>query len=133
MVDWAAAGGEWEVGATLTGVVTFWNMKAGWGKIKRAAGDGGGGKSGRKREIFVHNTQLPMDARRRWLRRGEEVSFIVGIGAAGKGPQATVVVAASPEFWKGNAPPLLLCQQVETPQPKHTLLTRCSSLHHLLS
>jgi hypothetical protein len=26
-----------------------------------------------KPEIYVHNTSLPMDAKRRWLRRGEQV------------------------------------------------------------
>jgi hypothetical protein len=30
-------------------------------------------RRGWNNEIFVHNTQLPMDAKRRWLKRGEQV------------------------------------------------------------
>ena len=43
---------------------------------------------------FVEIVQLPMDSRRRWLKRGETVQFTVGVGAKGKGPQAMGVVGA---------------------------------------
>ena len=116
-LGWAGTpAGGWEVGAVLVGVVSFWNMQAGWGKIKRESAGAGG-----RREIFVHNTQLPMDARRRWLKRGERVRFTVAVGAKGKGPQATKVVAAG-LFDTGAPPiegapgPLLLCQQTANPK-----------------
>ena len=57
-----------------------------------------------KPEIFVHNTALPMDARRRWLRRGEQVEFTVGEGE--HGPQAIKVVGVGAN---GQRSPLL-CQ-----------------------
>lgn len=56
-----------------------------------------------------------MDARRRWLRRGEQVEFEVGMmshsphGAADS-PQATKVVGVGPD---GTAPAPLLCQQMK--------------------
>ena len=114
--DGKATGDFWEVGTVETGVVSFWNMGAGWGKIKKL---GGGQKlhpkrpprKGWKREIFVHNTQLPMDARRRWLRRGESVQFKVGVGAKGKGPQAMGVVGLGPDGEEVQ----LLCQQQDNP------------------
>ena len=63
----------------------------------------------------MHNTSLPMDARRRWLRRGEQVQFEVGMmrhsphGAADS-PQAIRVVGVGPD---GTAPAPLLCQQMK--------------------
>ena len=113
----AGKGNAWEVGATHTGVVSYWNQGAGWGKIKvctrtaepsligylsmfihsqywgrlLAVGcctqrmDGATklhpkrpARRGWNNEIFVHNTQLPMDAKRRWLKRGEQVQVRYG-------------------------------------------------------
>ena len=59
-------------------------------------------------EIYVHNLQLPMDAAKRWLRRGESVQFTVGVTLQPKGPQAMGVVAVGVDGQPG-AP--LLCQQ----------------------
>ena len=65
-----------------------------------------------ERDIYVHNTQLPMDAPRRWLQRGEKVEFIVG-RTLNKDPQATHVVGVDDE---GNAGAHLLCQLHQLPQ-----------------
>ena len=80
----AVSVGGWEVGSIMCGVVSYWNRERGWGKIKRLQkGQLHPKRPPRKnwhQEIFVHNTQLPMDARRRWLRRGERVQFTVALG-----------------------------------------------------
>ena len=47
-----------------------------------------------KPEIYVHNTALPMDARRRWMRRGEQVEFTVAQGE--DGPTASNVIGVGP-------------------------------------
>lgn len=115
----------WEVGSIETGVVSYWDAAAGWGKIKRmamiineseseSAAATGAAVGGRvpprigKDEIFVHNLQLPMDAPKRWLRRGEAVQFRVGVAAVPKGPQATAVVGVGAD---GSVGCPLLCQQ----------------------
>ena len=95
-----------------TGVVSYWDVSAGWGKIKRiAAGKRlhalGIPQIGQD-EIFVHNLQLPMDVPKRWLRRGEAVQFTVGVTLAPKGPQAMQVVGLDTD---GNPGAPLLCQQ----------------------
>ena len=120
--EWTTVGakgapGGWEVGSVQMGVVSFWNQGAGWGKIKRMAGAAKlhpkrPARKGWNQEIFVHNTQLPMDSRRRWLKRGEKVQFTVGVGAKGKGPQAMAVVGVGEDDVVG-AP--LLCQQQANP------------------
>ena len=113
---------EWSVGSfrlTLalvsqehTGAVSYWDASAGWGKIKRMAVGGQLHALGIPQigadEIFVHNLQLPMDAPKRWLRRGEAVQFTIGVTLAPKGPQAMRVVGIGADGIPG-AP--LLCQQ----------------------
>lgn len=56
-----------------------------------------------------------MDARRRWLRRGEQVEFEVGLmshspHAGADTPQAIKVVGVGPA---GESPAPLLCQQMK--------------------
>eukprot|EP01043_Picozoa_sp_COSAG02_P046108 COSAG02_NODE_4284_length_5548_cov_60.092127_2_plen_100_part_00 len=56
-----------------------------------------------------------MDARRRWLRRGEQVEFEVGMmshspHAGPDTPQAIKVVGVGPD---GKSPAPLLCQQMK--------------------
>ena len=115
----------WEVGATTEGVVSFWNREAGWGKIKKLQSGYLHPKRPPRgswnREIFVHNTKLPMDAPRRWLCRGERVRFTVVLGAEGKGPQATAVVGVGEE---GSVVPLLCQQQANPPTFKKGFLDK---------
>ena len=102
----------WEVGAVETGVCAYWDAAASWGKIKRMAAGDRLNALGIARialdEIYVHNLQLPMDALKRWLRRGESVQFTVGVTLMPKGPQAMAVVGVGEDGQPG-AP--LLCQQ----------------------
>ena len=96
-----------------TGIVSYWDSSSGWGKIKRTAigervANGLAIPQIGQDEIFVHNLQLPMDAPKRWLRRGEAVKFTVGVTLVPKGPQAMQVVGIGPD---GEPGALLLCQQ----------------------
>lgn len=95
-----------------TGVVSYWDASSGWGKIKRMAVSEPLNALGvpliGQDEIFVHNLQLPMDAPKRWLRRGEAVRFTVGITLVPKGPQAMAVVGIGSD---GETEAPLLCQQ----------------------
>ena len=95
----------WPLGETLTGVVSYWHLERGWGEIMRV--DYGTERRWRQ-QIYVHNTQLPRDAKRRWLKCGERVRLTVGAGAMGRGPQALGVVGLAADG-KTQAP--LACQR----------------------
>eukprot|EP01043_Picozoa_sp_COSAG02_P025302 COSAG02_NODE_1415_length_12734_cov_9.846775_7_plen_424_part_00 len=96
----------WEIGSVEHGVVSYWDVRRGWGKIQRVVLSATGQRSNDdpapcsatrigKNEIFVHNLQLPMDAPKRWLRQGETVQFTVGLTVVPRGPQACAVVGLS--------------------------------------
>jgi outer membrane murein-binding lipoprotein Lpp len=96
----------WEIGNVEHGVVSYWDARRGWGKIQRTVAPATDQYSNDdptpssatrigKDEIFVHNLQLPMDAPKRWLRRGEMVQFTVGLTVVPRGPQACGVVGLS--------------------------------------
>ena len=116
----------WEVGNVERGVVSYWDSRRGWGKIQRMVSSANCQFSNDdpapfsvarigKNEIFVHNLQLPMDASKRWLRRGETVQFTVGLAVVPRGPQACAVVglSAGTDGDVGTRTPLL-CQTQST-------------------
>ena len=102
--DFGKPADAWEAGTVHRGVVSSWETGGGsatgsWGTILKMG----------KPEIYVHNTALPMDAARRWLRRGEQVEFTVGEHPLTGGTQALDVVGVGAD---GTAPAPLLCQQM---------------------